>query len=132
MLSQTAEHAIRAMIYLARSNGSRYVSAQNIAVALGAPVNYMSKTLHLLAKNGLVTATRGPGGGFRLAVPAASITLDDVIEVFDEARTHERCLLGGTTCSSETPCAAHRKWGAVRDSTRAAYRSTTIADLVTA
>ncbi|HEX8906653.1 MAG TPA: Rrf2 family transcriptional regulator, partial [Longimicrobiaceae bacterium] len=70
MLSKTAEYALRALLVLARrgARGGAAVRAEEIADAVGAPRNYMSKTLHALAKQGFVASARGPLGGFTLAV----------------------------------------------------------------
>ena len=65
MLSQTSEHAIRAVLFLAQQHGEP-VSADRVAGALGAPANYLGKTLNMLARRGLLASSRGPAGGFRL------------------------------------------------------------------
>ena len=52
MLSQTSEHAIRALLYLAQQPAGEPVPADRIARALGAPGNYLGKTLQLLARRG--------------------------------------------------------------------------------
>jgi Rrf2 family protein len=130
MLSQTAEHALRAVLFLARVPDGRPVPADVIARALDAPANYLSKTLHLLAKAGVVEGVRGPSGGFRLVVPAAQLTVARVAEVFDDRESRRVCLLGGGTCDPAAPCDAHVKWLAVTQATREPLSTTTIADLL--
>ena len=130
MLSQTTEHAIRALLYLAGHADGETVSAERIAQALGAPANYLAKTLNTLAKHRLVTGTRGPSGGFRLAMPAEAVTLAAVAEVFEAEPRIAACLLGDRPCDALHPCAAHYRWLAVRESTRAPLRRTTLADLL--
>jgi Rrf2 family transcriptional regulator, iron-sulfur cluster assembly transcription factor len=128
MLSQTAEYALRAVLYLARAD--RPVAADQIAEALGAPRNYLSKTLHALAKAGIVKGLRGPNGGFRLAVPAQDLTLARVIDAFDGAEKTSMCLLGGVPCSGATPCDAHHRWSAIAQSARGPLATTTVAELL--
>lgn len=130
MISRTAEHALRAVLFLARHTETGPVPVEVIAEALGAPRNYLSKTLHQLAKRHLVASQRGPNGGFQLAVPADRLTVMDVVEAFDEPRSGAICLLGGRPCSQEAPCAAHARWTAVTAATRAPLTGTTIADLL--
>ena len=129
MLSQTSEHAIRALLLLAQRPGEA-VPATRIAAALGAPANYLAKTLNALARTGMVASTRGPAGGFRLARPADRITLAEVDESFGEIRPAATCLLGDRPCDARAPCAAHARWSVVRDQLRAPLRATTIADLL--
>jgi Rrf2 family transcriptional regulator, iron-sulfur cluster assembly transcription factor len=128
-LSQTAEYAVRAVYYLAQQ-GTGKVSADAIARALAAPANYMSKTLHQLARAGIVEGTRGPTGGFRLAVPPEDLTVARVAEIFGGPPAIAVCLLGGRPCDSQNPCVAHERWTAVTDAVKAPLENTTIADLL--
>lgn len=130
MLSQTSEHAIRALLFLAQRPGGEAVPAARIAAALGAPANYLAKTLNALARRGLISSTRGPAGGFRLRRAADRITLAEVDDAFGEVRPQVMCLLGDRPCSGRHPCRAHAQWERLCDQVRAPLRTTTIADLL--
>jgi Rrf2 family protein len=130
MLSQTAEYALRAVIYLARQGPGATVRAETIANALGAPVNYMSKTLYALAKAGLVEGMRGPTGGFRLKVDPETVSVAQVVNTFDERARTPICLLGDRPCTSANPCLAHFRWLAVTEAMKAPLRDTMLADLL--
>ena len=130
MLSSTSDYALRAILVLAQASGGRPLRAEQIARATGSPANYLAKTLNALAKAGLVTSTRGPFGGFVLAIPAAELTLAHIIDCFDEPRPQTRCLLGAHACDPEHPCAAHSRWTAIKTARRAPLAGTTIADLL--
>lgn len=130
-LSQTAEYALRAVLYLAQKTDVR-VTAEEIARALGAPANYMSKTLHQLARDGVVEGARGRTGGFRLALPAETLTVARVAETFSAAPTRPICLLGDRPCNARRPCKAHQRWTAVSRAMHAPLETTTIADLLEA
>lgn len=130
MLSSTSDYALRAILVLAQAKDGRPLRADQIARATGSPANYLAKTLNALAKAGLVTSTRGPFGGFVLAVPAAELTVARIIDCFDEPRPQTRCLLGNAPCDHRRPCAAHQRWTAVKDARRAALADTTVADLL--
>lgn len=129
-ISQTSEHALRAVLFLAQRSRAASVSAASIADALGAPANYLSKTLHALARAGLVIGTPGPGGGFRLAVPAGELTVARVIAAFEDTAASGTCLLGGRSCDATRPCDAHQRWTALLLASRAPLEETTIADLL--
>ena len=132
MFSQTSDYALRAVLLIARMGGSRPLVADEIAREIGAPKNYLAKTLNALAKAGIVTSARGPQGGFELAIPANELTLARVIECFDEPRLQPRCMLGSKDCDPNQPCAAHNRWLAIQALRRAPLASTTVADLVAA
>lgn len=129
-LSQTAEHALRAVLYLARQPNGARVPAEVIADALAAPRNYLSKTLGSLARAGVVTSARGPNGGFRLEVPASQLTLARVVGPFSESAGGGACMNGGGVCDAGRPCAAHERWTAVLRELLAPMERTTIADLL--
>ena len=130
MVSLTADYALRAMLLLAKPGTVRALRAEEIAEATGAPANYMSKVLNAVAKAGLIKSARGPSGGFTLAVPADSIALGQVIDLFDTVPVNPRCMLGNGPCDPDRPCRAHDAWLAVTSARRSPFLNTTIADLI--
>jgi Rrf2 family transcriptional regulator, iron-sulfur cluster assembly transcription factor len=65
MLSQTSEHALRAALYLAQQPAGTLATADAIAGALGAPRNYMAKTLNALADGAAASCRRRSLGSTR-------------------------------------------------------------------
>ena len=130
MLSRTADYAVRAVVLLARHHGERLMSADEVASMLGAPRNYMSKTLNALVRRGVLTSMRGPRGGFALASSPDTLSVATVIDVFaDASPVVERCLLGDRPCNRRTPCSAHRRWTKITRIAREPLIATTIGDL---
>lgn len=127
-MSRTAEHAVRALLYLA-THGPESSKASVIAAKLGAPPNYMSKTLHALAAAGVLESRRGPAGGFRLAVDPGELTLARIIEIVDDPAPKDMCLIDDSRCSDRTPCALHGRWKRVSNRVWDPLRETTLADL---
>ena len=130
MLSQTAEYALRAVLYLADRPGHGLVSVDELAGRLGVPRNYLSKTLHRLAREGVLESTRGKGGGFRLAGDPDDLPLLRVVTPFDQLSGARRCLLGRPQCSDRSPCPAHFHWRAVSEQLTAFFRDRTVGDLL--
>lgn len=130
MLSQTAEYALRSVLYLAGHEDEALVPVDRISADLDLPRNYLSKILHALAKRGLLTSTRGPHGGFALAVPADELSLLAVIEPFDAMEERRQCLLGRSRCSDQAPCPAHARWKDVAERVGTFFRETTVEDLL--
>jgi Rrf2 family iron-sulfur cluster assembly transcriptional regulator len=130
VLSQTAEYALRTVLFLADRPGATPARVEEIAAALAVPRNYLSKTLHRLAREGILTSTRGKGGGFRLAVAPARLHLLDVVRLFDRTDGSRQCLLGRPACSDQSPCEAHARWKDVATRVATFFSETTVADLV--
>ncbi len=130
MLSVTSEYALRAALVLAREYGIRHMRADEVADAIGAPRNYLGKTLNALVRAGIATSARGPTGGFQLARSPNEITVSEVIDCFDEPRHNPYCLLGSTPCDSRNPCVAHQKWTAIQMARREPLAMTSLAHLL--
>ena len=129
MLSQTSQYALRTVLQLARLPEGDRGSAGELARQVGLPPNYLSKTLHQLARAGVVTGTRGKHGGFVLARAPHRITLAEVVAPFQDVG-ERTCLLGRPTCSDARPCPAHGHWKAVAQRVADFFSGTTIADLL--
>lgn len=129
-LSQTGEHALRALLYLGRNTGRGAIPATEIAEALGAPPNYLAKTLRALVRRKLLRSSRGPGGGFALARSADTISTAEILAAVDEVGTVSACLLGDGPCDPDHPCAAHHQWTLLRERVLAPLSETSIADLL--
>ena len=127
-LSDTAEYALKAAIHLARRE-DEWVRVDEIAEATKVPRNYLSKTLHVMAREGLLRSSRGPQGGFRLARPAAETTVLSVVGLFEDVGPGRRCVLGRPQCSDARPCAAHWRWKPVAEQIRDFFNGTTLAEL---
>lgn len=130
MLSQTAEYALRAVLYVAEHGTDRLVQVTEMAAALRIPRNYLSKTVHALVREGVLLSTRGKSGGFRLAVPANRLYVVQVVAPFGSMGEARHCLLGRPQCSDRTACAAHTKWKLVAERVAEFFRETTIAELL--
>ncbi|OGU07855.1 MAG: hypothetical protein A2W29_07100 [Gemmatimonadetes bacterium RBG_16_66_8] len=130
MLSNTAEYALKAVLYLAERHGGPPVRAGEMADALRIPRNYLAKILHELARSGVLTSARGKLGGFRLARRPREIPLLMVVSRFDRIEARRSCLLGKRECTDRHPCAAHGRWKALGEQTAAFFRDTTVADLL--
>lgn len=128
MLSQTAEYALRAVFYLAERPERGPVRVNDVAEALGVPQNYLSKILHVLAREGVLTSLRGPRGGFQLGRNPKQLHLIDIVTHFDDLPSGRRCVLGRPQCSDTNPCGAHARWKPVSERIGAFFRDTTVAD----
>jgi len=114
MLSTTSQYAIRALSCLARMQHGDAVLGRDLAQQASVPGNYLSKIMLVMRNAGLVQATRGAGGGYRLARPASTIRLIDIVSLFDSSAAQLECVLGGGPCNDAHPCSAHEHWKQVR------------------
>lgn len=67
----------------------------------------VAKVLTVLSQAGFVVGTRGPGGGYRLAVSPEEINLFDVVSLFESHREPSLCPFGPGWCGLGEPCPVH-------------------------
>ena len=124
MITQTAEYALRAMVYLAEQREPRTTSL--IAEKTQVPAGYLAKVMQGLSKAGMVHSQRGLHGGFLLAAPAAEVTILAVINAVEPIRRFHECPLG---LHGKNLCPLHRKLDDAAKMIEATFGDTTVADL---
>ena len=82
-LTRASTYAIHAIAYMAEQGNNRPVASHDIARARGIPERFLLKVLKPLADRKILVSMKGPHGGYRLAKPAAKITLLEVVEAVD-------------------------------------------------
>lgn len=107
MFSQTAEYALRAVVWLANHEDAPLTTSQ-IASATQVPPDYLSKVLLALGRSGLVNARRGKNGGFTLTKPSDQLTILEVINAVDPVRRIHTCPLGLAGHGTQL-CPLHRR-----------------------
>lgn len=128
-ISGTTQYALRAVLYVAEHGATEPVRVDAIARALNVPRNYLSKTLHALARAGVLRSGRGPRGGFQLAQPPSALRIADVAAPFGDLAVRE-CLLGRPACGWKNPCSAHSRWEEASRALQSFFRETSVADLL--
>jgi Rrf2 family iron-sulfur cluster assembly transcriptional regulator len=130
MLSTTAQYALRALSQLASMPPDDPVRGKELAERSGVPANYLSKLLLTLGNAGLIEASRGTGGGYRLARRPDHVFLAEVVELIDGGVARPQCLLGlRADCSDDNPCCAHQSWRSAKLAYLEFLRTTTLADI---
>ena len=83
LFSTKAEYGIRLLVELGKAEGPEPLSLSAVAEAETLPLSYLEHLAARLREAGLVTATRGAHGGYRLARPAKEIDMLEVVQVLE-------------------------------------------------
>ena len=83
-------YAVSAMMDLAIHDNIRPLTIAEIAEKQNISLSYLEQLFAVLRKNGLVRGTRGPGGGYRLAQLADSISIAQIIRAVDASVVDQR------------------------------------------
>lgn len=120
-LSSMADYAVVTMVAAARHCGGTRVNAGQLAEETGLPVPTVQKLVSRLVAAGLLRSSRGLGGGFRLARPAAAISLADIVEAVEGPIAMTVCSdTGKHDCSLEPACHVRPHWRYVNAALRGA------------
>jgi FeS assembly SUF system regulator len=133
-LSNLADYAVVLMSAAARQCGSQYgaapLHAAKLAEQTGIPGPTAQKLVSSLARAGLLVASRGSGGGVRLARPAAAISVADIIEAVEGPIALTACCdEGRQDCSLEGNCQVQPHLGIVNGAVRGALGGISLASL---
>jgi Rrf2 family protein len=121
------EYAVRAVIAAAQRTTDRPVAATAVAQTEHIPLGFLYSIMTDLRRAGLITTYRGPTGGYRLARPAETITIGDVLRSVDDGVTQ---LGTAPAIPIRRGSGIDRVWTSVRQAVAAIVDHTTIADVI--
>jgi FeS assembly SUF system regulator len=129
-LSKLTDYAVVVLMRLGEAEPEAVQTAPGIARATGVPEPTVAKVLKALAQSGLVAATRGARGGYRLTRPFAAIPIAEIIAAIDGPIALTACVDGATaSCEVACLCAVRGRWNLVNDAIRDALGAITLADM---
>jgi Rrf2 family transcriptional regulator, cysteine metabolism repressor len=130
-LSAASEYGCLALLAIAEA-GTEWCKRQNISERFPIPTSFLEQILHKLTSAGIVVSRRGASGGFRLARPAAEITIAEIVRTMDGALAPTRSV--SPNFYQATPVEASRAYTAlfreVRDAVAGILENTTLEDIV--
>ena len=132
-LNKSTRYALHAALEMTLA-GAQPVTASQVAARYDIPENVVAKVLQQLVRSGLASASRGVGGGYRLARPANEVTVQDVIDLFEPMPAPDACMLRelpAAECpgAAEAPCRLKALFHEVDETARATLASVTLATL---
>lgn len=128
-LTTRGRYAVTAMLDLALHGAEGTVALADVAQRQELSLTYLEQLFGRLRRASLVSSTRGPGGGYRLARPADEISVADVIAAVDESVDATRCG-GARNCHGRQRCLTHDLWEALSHEIEGFLSRITLATLV--
>ncbi len=115
MLSNSSKYALKAVLYLAhKTDESQKLMVKDLYEPTEVPKAYLAKLLQTLSKQNIISATKGPKGGYYLTKENKENPVYRVIEVIDGNQRLEACVLGIEECNADHPCPLHEYVGPTR------------------
>jgi Rrf2 family protein len=123
------DYALRALAELAVAPVG-LVTAERLATAQEIPLKFLENILLELRRAEIVSSQRGTEGGYRLAKPAAEISLADVIRAVEGPIATVRGARPEDVAYTGAAVALREVWIDLRASMRGVLEETSLADLV--
>ena len=128
-ISRKIDYAIRAMIHLASIPPGTVVPFREIGRQMDVPEDFLAKIMKTLVDQGIARSTRGPRGGYKLARPAESINVLQIIEAAEGPVAVNVCLDDDDACSRQSFCTMTSVWREGQERMLDVFRATTLASL---
>src|SRR3954462_5776844 len=129
IISKLADYSVIVATHLA-THPERQETAAAVAAATRLPPATVAKLLKALAHAGVVTATRGAAGGYRLARRPAAISVAAVVAAIDGDIGMTQCSIHADDCERTTYCPTRPHWSAINRAVGAALAAGTLVDMI--
>lgn len=130
-LTHLADYAVVMMTAAARREPCSRLSATELAEETGVPLPTAQKLMQRLAAAGLLTGTRGAGGGYTLARDVTAISLADIVEAVEGPIAMTMCSGSDepSDCALDARCRVKPHMGIVGAKVRGALHAVSLQEL---
>ncbi|WP_377505157.1 Rrf2 family transcriptional regulator [Octadecabacter sp. R77987] len=131
-LSTKGRYAMVALADLALQPDGALVSLGEISARQDISLPYLEQLFVKLRRAGLVESVRGPGGGYRLALPPADIRVVDILAAVDEtvSAMHKGAGASGGASGSRAQSLSNRLWEGLSANVYVFLHQTRLSDVV--
>jgi len=117
------------MLDLALNSSKGSVFLKDIARKEEISEKYLSLIIIPLKSAGLVNSMRGAHGGYSLAKPASSITLEEIVDVLEGETCLVDCVKDPSSCTRSSTCASRDLWTALNNTISRTLGAITLEEL---
>jgi Rrf2 family protein len=129
-LTTKCRYGARAIYEIARNFNKRPTKRKEIVENQDIPDSYLENILISLKSRGIIGAIRGPSGGFVLKRDPASITMLDVVLVFENSLAPVDCIEEPSGCDRVQKCPTRPVWKRLQKAQEEVLREVTIQELL--
>jgi len=125
-------YGLRAILELANHDGESPVSIKAIAEKENLSPEFLEQIFFRLRKAGLISSTRGPGGGFKMNIPASEMTIAQIFNAVGEDISLAPCTRPqkDVSCGMEADCIMKKVWEESTDYLQKYFNSITIESIL--
>jgi FeS assembly SUF system regulator len=128
-MTRLTDYGILLLTLFAKDRERPVRSARDLGLEARLPLPTVSKLLKVLARHKLLEAHRGVKGGFRLARPAAEITVAEIIHALEGPIGVTECSAHAGLCDIERHCIVRSNWRKINLVVIEALQGITLAEM---
>lgn len=128
-LTTKGRYAVTAMLDLALHGDTGPVSLAEISVRQEISLSYLEQLFSKLRRSGLVTSTRGPGGGYSVSRELSQVAVSEIIVAVNESVDATQCG-GKENCHSHGRCLTHDLWEGLSTQIEEFLSSVSLQDMI--
>jgi Rrf2 family transcriptional regulator, iron-sulfur cluster assembly transcription factor len=131
-LSTKGRYAMVAMADLASQSEDAMMSLSDLSRRQSISLAYLEQLFVKLRRAGLVESARGPGGGYRLARPASTVRVSEILAAVDETVSAMEAGAGasGGTSGTRAQSMTNRLWESLSANVYVFLHQTRLSDVV--
>lgn len=130
LYSKGCEYAIQALTTISRKECRDGFSIRSVCEKAEIPEFFTRKVFQALVKNRVLTAKRGPGGGYRFNKNPEKVSILSIIHAIDGKQVFDRCVIKNVRCEDEEHCSLHPMWMRTRADLIKQLEKRTVAELI--
>ena len=133
-ITAQVEYGLRIMVRISRCKDEKGLSIRQLSEAEGLSKNYVAKLTRVLRMKGLIHSTRGHMGGYILAKPAATMTINDTLKALGGSFFDKKFCDNHTgmlaLCTNSVDCSIRSLWSLIQVTLDKLLDKVTLADMV--
>lgn len=127
-------YALRAVLRLAMDEQGKPISIRVLSETEDISAEFLEQIFFRLRKAGIISSTRGPGGGFRLDRQLSDITVAEIFNAVGEEMHFAPCTKDDSQldepCDRQNFCHMHEFWEHTYETFQRYFRTVTLDDLI--
>lgn len=130
MLTTKSRYAVMAIIEVASAGKNAPMKLADISAKQNIPLSYLEQIFLKLKKSEIVSAVKGPGGGYFLTADFRLLNIIDIIDAVEENTKMTRCSVDKTCRQNGVKCMTHDLWKGLGNQIRSYLSKISVADVM--
>ena len=129
LIKRNTGYGLRALLHMAAHRDVDAFTAEELAEVADTSTDFMHKIMRSLRDAGVVSARRGPAGGFSFEKDPHDVTVLDVVNAIQGEFQVNRCVIGLKVCPRSGACPLRPTWLRIQEELEAGLGAQTIGEI---